>query len=132
MQGTRCKVKTVVAVFLAFFLFPLSSCSPAFADEWSRADTWREATYQSLALIDWAQTRNIGSKPDCLYEHNSILGKHPGSGKINAYFALTGIAHAAIAYALPSEYRVPFQYITIGIEVGAVAHNFSIGISAKF
>jgi len=40
--------------------------------------------------------------------------------------------HYFISEALPEKYRAPFQWVTIGIEGGAVVHNFSIGISAGF
>ena len=114
--------------FIIFLLFP----AIASADEWTRADTAREVAYQTLAVIDWAQTRNLARHPDKWYEHNRLLGYHPSVGRVNAYFALTGIAHYAVANVLPSRYRAPFQYVSIGIEIGAVEHNYSIGISAKF
>lgn len=117
-------MKTII-----LFLLLISSAQ---ADEWTREDSYREATYLTLHTMDWAQTRNIARNPDKWHEQNSILGKHPSVGKVDGYFALTGLAHVAFSYCLPSEYRKAFQYVTIGIEGGAVAHNFSIGVGTKF
>lgn len=113
-------------------IFFLLISTTAFADEWTSADTYREGAYQTLAAVDWLQTRNIARAPTKYYEQNAILDSHPSVGRVNGYFALTGLAHYFIADALPEKYRAPFQYVSIGIEVGAVAHNFSIGVSAKF
>jgi hypothetical protein len=112
---------------LALFLIS----SPAFADEWSREDTYREAAYLTLHTLDWAQTREIARNP-AYYEQNMYLGKHPTVRQVDRYFAAMALAHVGVAYLLPSEWRRPFQYLTIGVELGAVAHNFSIGISANF
>ena len=114
---------------LAFLLFVSTS---AFADEWTSTDTKREAVYLTLHTLDWAQTRNIARNPDKWYEQNAVLGKHPSVSQVDRYFITTGVLQFAIAYYLPAEYRKAFQYVTIGIEGGAVAHNFSIGISARF
>ena len=116
---------------LKLFLIALLLPSFAYAEEWTSADIKREVAYQSIAVVDWLQTRNIARDP-CYYEQNKILGSHPSIARVNQYFALTGIAHYFVSKALPEKYRIPFQYISIGVEVGAVGHNFSIGINARF
>lgn len=113
------------------FIFLLLVSSSAFADDWSRADSYREAAYLTLHTMDWAQTRNIARNP-AYYEQNSILGKHPSVSQVNQYFAATAALQFAVAYYLPPEYRKAFQYITLGIEFGAVTHNISLGIKATF
>ena len=110
-----------------FLLSPMH----ALADEWTTADTWREAAYLSLLTVDWAQTRNFLRNPDC-YEQNKLLGQHPEQSHLDAAVIITGLAHVYIASVLPEKYRAPFQYISIGIEGGAVAHNFSLGATVKF
>jgi hypothetical protein len=129
--------------FIGVMIFLLSP-TPAMADEWTTADTWRETAYLSLLTIDWAQTRSfLRAKPvttvvnGCTtttwdYEQNPILGKHPEQSHLDAAVIITGIAHVYIARLLPEKYRAPFQYISIGIEGGAVAHNFSLGVKAQF
>jgi hypothetical protein len=137
------------------FIVLLLLCSSAQADEWSRVDTYREITYQTLAAVDWLQTRQISKichtpintvaingklyvdgndyqKHKHVTEMNPILGNCPSEDIVNVYFLITNITHYYIAKTLPEKYRVAFQYISIGFEGGVVAHNFAIGISAKF
>ena len=45
---------------------------------------------------------------------------------------LTGLAHYGISRALPSGYRKWWQRVTIAVEAGVVAHNFSIGVNVRF
>lgn len=106
--------------------------SSTHAEEWMYTDTKREAVYLTFHTIDWLQTRTIAHNPDKWHEQNAILGKHPSIDRVDRYFALTGLAHIAVAYYLPSEYRKAFQYITIGIEMGIVAHNLSVGVEVRF
>ena len=118
-------MKTILLIIL---LFP----SLVMADEWSTGDTKREVSFQTLWLIDYAQTRNIAANPYKWYEQNNYLGAHPTTGAVNRYFLVGSILHFGVSKLLPEKYRAPFQYGTIAIEVGYVAHNYSIGISAKF
>lgn len=104
--------------------------TPAFA--WSDGDTKREAVYLTLHTMDWLQTREIARNPARWYETNSILGEQPSIGRVNNYFALTGLAHILVSKALNPKYRKVFQYVTIGIEGGVVVHNYSIGIEVRF
>ena len=115
---------------LLFILLFISSS--AFADPWTTGDTGREATFQTLWAIDALQTHTIAENPDQWHEENSYLGLHPTIGAVNRYFLVGSVLHAGIAYMLPEKYRAPFQYGTIAVEVGYVAHNYSIGISMKF
>lgn len=116
--------------------------SPAHAEsDWTTTDTALQVTYSVLHVMDWLQTRQIAANPDRWHETNPILGEHPSKGKVDAYFATTLIAHTAISYLLPKEvdalgYKVParniWQMVWIGVEAGYVAHNYSLGIQAKF
>jgi len=115
----------LVFVFLLFS----SSC---FADEWTAQDSNREYAYLALHTADWLQTRQISKHPERWEESNLILGKHPSTGKVDAYFAIAGLAHYEVAKLLPTEWRKAFQYLSIGVEAGYVAHNLSFGVRAKF
>lgn len=108
-------------------------CASMSAHAWSEADTKRETTYLILHAIDWVQTLDIsGQCPDRFVETNPILGECPSRGEVNRYFLLTGIAHYGVARLLPPKQRRWFQYITIGIEAGVVAHNLNIGLHVRF
>ncbi|MGB8408714.1 MAG: hypothetical protein WCE58_02235 [Gallionella sp.] len=115
------------------FIFALLFFSTtAIADEWTTGDTYRETTYLTFLAIDWAQTRGFLREPQRYSERNPLLGAHPEQSHLDAAIILTGTVHYLFAKTLPEKYRATFQYISIGVEVGAVAHNYSIGISAKF
>jgi hypothetical protein len=95
---------------------------------WSTADTYRQAGFLALTGIDWMQTRKIANNPDEYHENNPVIGSHPSTSEVDAYFAAGVVAHTAAAMAMPPKYRVWWQYVWIGVEAGFVASNFSIGL----
>jgi hypothetical protein len=113
---------------LAAMAFLLLSSSLAYADEWTMADTVREATYLALHVADWSQSHYIADHPSEYHETNPILGRHPSSDNVNIYFAATALIHPLISYVLPSPYRQWWQYITIGVEAVTVGNNARLGI----
>ncbi|MEK7593512.1 MAG: hypothetical protein AAB464_02245 [Patescibacteria group bacterium] len=123
---------------ILFFFFLIISPSLALAEDewwgkdWTNKDTAREVVYSALHIADWGQTRYIAKNPQKFYERNPLLGKHPSVGKVDTYFFGGLVAHAAISYILPPKYRWVWQYVGIGMEGGAVAHNASIGIKFEF
>lgn len=117
------------------YLLPLLLLVPACskADDWTKADTAREAAYLILHIADWGQTRNIVHRRDEGYwEINPALGKYPSIKRVDSYFTFTAIAHIGIAYVLPRGWRESFQYTTSGIEAGLVINNNSIGLRVDF
>ena len=104
---------------------------PCYA-EWSKADTYREITWQGLHIIDWGQTLEIARHPNQYHEVNPIMGKHPSVGNVNLYMGLSALGHIGLSYILPKDIRPYFQYITIGISGACVAHNFNVGLGVKF
>lgn len=101
--------------------------------EWSKADKERQALYMAMHLADWAQTKNIARNPEKFYEKvNPILGDHPHPDKVDAYFALTGLAQLYLADKLPPKWREFFQEAGIGLEAGMIGNNVKLGIKAKF
>ena len=99
---------------------------------WSTEDSYRQVGVVALSGVDWMQTRKIAKNPDEYHENNPILGEHPSTEKVDVYFAASIAAHTAVAMALPPEYRKWFQYISIGVQAGVVASNFSIGLGVGF
>jgi hypothetical protein len=108
----------------------LACAFPAQAEPWTETQQALAATYLTVHAIDWAQTRNLARKPE-YEEKNPILGKKPSGGKSGAYFLLTPVVGYFILDALP-KYRTELLAVANVIEIGVVAHNFSIGIKAKF
>jgi len=114
---------------MRYLVFVLLLCLSVPAHAWSEADTRRQVGYFVLHTIDWGQS--LGQY-DEYSETNPILGSHPSRGDVNRYFLLTGIAHYGISRSLPPAYRKWWQRVTIGVQAGAVAHNFSIGVDVRF
>ena len=109
----------------------LLTTTPAFADEWITADTWREGTYLGLLAIDWHQTRVCLASIGC-YEKNPAVGKHPSSQKLNVEVATTALTHIVLAAVLPEKFRAPFQYISIGVEGEVTWHNYRVRVTLGF
>jgi len=125
----------ILLAFLSIWTSLLLSC-PAFAGEWTKADTAREVAYLALHVADWGQTLEIADHPEKWHENNPVLGDHPSRGQVNAYFIATGLLHPVVSYGLrkytPDGWVQAWQYVTIGIEVGATANNLKLGIGFGF
>lgn len=119
-------------LFLILAVLFLSSCAGKWGADWSQADTNRQIGYTVLHMADWSQTRYIARHPKEYHEVNPVLGRHPSVGKVNTYFAVTGLANIWVSGALSPKYRKWWQYFCIGFEGGVVAHNASIGIKFDF
>jgi len=126
-------------VALAMFaLLATFLCSHAKADDTNpNAPTpVTEWVYQGAAFADMLTTLDISRHPN-LVEENPLMGQHPSDGKVLGYFAATGVLHYLVTRELVRE-NVPapivqtWEALGIGLEVGLVAHNYSIGLRARF
>lgn len=102
-------------------------------DEWTDADTKREAVFLGLRTFTYLQTYTAAKDGWVgLYEKNKILGKRPHQDRVTAYYAVHSLVHFAVSYYLPSDWRHVFQYVTIA-EVGVAAYtNHANGIRISF
>ncbi len=102
-------------------------------DAWTGMDEAFEVAFVAVAYVDWRQTRAFTQKQywDGYYEANPILGKHPSPTTINQTFFCGIVGHYVVARMLPKKWRNVFQYVTLGLESGAVGHNFQVGIKMK-
>jgi hypothetical protein len=117
-------------------------------DPWTRADSYRQAAVAVVQIVDWRQTRHIAkdlepqrvvypdgsevirAQPRYRYdEANPILGEHPSTSKVDAYFAASIAGNALVSYLLPRDWREGWQYFSLGFEGGVVVYNFKAGIS---
>lgn len=127
-------MKTIIVALI----FSIASI-PAVAQDWTKADTAREAAYLALLVADWGQTRNIVHRADtgcagdstCV-ERNPFLGRNPSIRRVDSYFALSALTHATISYLLPQDWRRGYQMFTIGFQAGIVGYNYSIGLKVDF
>ena len=93
-----------------------------------------EVVWQSLHVIDTAQTLSIARDPDCYWETvaDPAIGRHPPPGLVFAWMTGTSVLHFAITDLLtrhtsPSVVRF-WEGITIGSTAYWVGHNYSIGL----
>lgn len=101
----------IIIILLLSSLFAF--LANAESDKWTTQNTLLEVTGQTLRLIDFGQTLQIARQPERYGEKNSIMGEHPSTEKVCAYFATYMIGSFAISYFLPEPYRTAWQSINI-------------------
>ena len=120
-------MKMLLAVLLL-----LASLRDGHADELTTHDIAWETVYQSLLVVDWAQTLELSrlcqSRIRGVQEVNPILGPCPTPGRVNAWFIGASIGHVVALNLLPRSGRRPLQMLTIGIQLSSVSANFSLGL----
>ena len=106
------------------------------AAEWFSPLTPKDYAYiaadTALLAADWSQTRRIAAHPDTYYEHNSILGRHPSAGRVNAYFALAELSYVVTAKAIPASWRPYFHIGLAVVEAANVTRNAKLGLGLGF
>ena len=95
---------------------------------WSNADSYREAAFAGLVMIDWSQTLYGADHPQQYSEQNPVLGRHPSRSDVNIYMPVGMAAHAGVRCLWPPSWRTYWQWGTIGIEAVTDAHNAAIGV----
>jgi len=90
-------------------------------------DYMMEATWQFLNIVDWRQTRVIVTS-DKYYEGGGVLNKHPTMREVNGYFATMSLIHFGGINLLPKPWKRSVQMAMIGVRLGVVLHNYSIGV----
>lgn len=85
--------------------------------------------------IDYGQTLAISDSCNSggtYHEKNPILGRCPSRMEVSRYFAATAAAGVLLHYLLPEEYKPALSWAWLGIGVGTVARNYSIGVRIGF
>lgn len=80
---------------------------------------------------DHNQTRQICASPK-VHETNPLLGREPEPARVRNYFVASTILHAAITYALPTQYRAAWIAAGIAIEASVVHRNRKLGLRVAF
>lgn len=128
-------------VFMLVLTILLISTPTYALDSWTKQDIILEATWQSLHFIDYGQTLSIAKNPDRYYEMNPLLGKHPSTELVHVYMLGGALLHPVITYLLPRKVellgvdfplRTVWQMISIGMSLGCVVNNASIGLRVEF
>jgi len=119
-------VKYVGAVLATLLCF-----SQASANDWSTADTVRQAAVLATFAVDYKQTSDIKNHPG-MYETNPLLGPHPSQRTIRAYFITAALVHTGVMALLPPDTRAAVQYGTIVLQVAVIGHNKYIGLKTSW
>jgi len=113
------------------FLLLLMFASSAWADDWTREDTYRQIAITTLQVVDWGQTRYIAKHPE-FHEVNPLIGSHPSIGRVNNYFAVSIPANWAISALFSRRYRETWQYARGAAQLSLILYNRRIGIGMEF
>jgi hypothetical protein len=129
------------AVWAASILTVLAliAMSSAHADDWTTETKVEEILYQSLHVVDSAQTVYIAGHPDQYFEKESAwaIGRHPSEAYVIKFMATESAIHVAVTAALvtasaPRWLTRTWELLTIGDSAHCVFNNHSIGIQARF
>lgn len=105
---------------------------------WTWYDTVLQATFVAATAADCALTANGAAAPPYwngrprYRETNLFLPNHPTPRQIIGICSAVVIGHTALMVITPRPLREVVQVISIGIELNAVHHNFSIGLNLRF
>lgn len=110
----------LLAVLLSVAVLPGST------EPWTTTQRALLAAALVAHAADWSQTRQIHAI-DGVRERNPILGDKPSPGRVDAYFAATGIALAAASHYWPA-YRTTVLGVWLSVELLAVGNNLALGI----
>lgn len=100
--------------------------------QWTQEQKVLGAVSAGLMLIDYGQTRFIAKNTWTQHESNPMLGRYPSMGRVNRHFLAASLASYLVADFLPSEQRTWFLGGLAVVQLGVVAHNYSIGINTSF
>jgi hypothetical protein len=115
-----------------------ASAEYKFANNWDKEDTAYQATFLAITTVDWMQTRWMVKHDwqwdgEYYHELNPVLGDYPSLETVDTYIPLAMVAHTLVAMAIPNKtYRRIWQCLWIGVEGGAVYHNYSTGVKLEF
>jgi len=85
----------------------------------------------ALILADWSQALRIANNPRRWSEANPLFGRHPTEGRVNTMETLYVVWNGAALLLPRTPRRIWYAAVTV-VEVVAVTHNLSIGISIGF
>lgn len=81
----------------------------------------------AMLLADLSQTTQIARQPERFFEKNLLLGKHPSSSAVNAYFGANILANLLLNSANPP-LGLLLNLATLGVQVPTVKNNMQLGL----
>jgi hypothetical protein len=113
-------------------------CGSAHA-EWTAEQKTLAAVASVALVIDYGQTKSIATRD--IYregvlmrnvEHNPMLPRHPEMKDVNRHFILTPVVAYLVLDNISSENRTMALKVLTVVQIGIVAHNYSLGIRTSF
>ena len=92
---------------------------------WTKREKMAAGFFITAHTLNAYSTERHQNHPDCYYERNSLMGKHPSDTEIGVYFSLTGIVALLIAHWYP-ELREPLLYGYGGLNLGMAISDFEM------
>lgn len=96
------------------------------SDDWTRADTLAELSWQTLNVIDAKQTADIQYYPTLVEVDplsRKVLGRNPGTAETYQLLATYAISHYVISRSLPPRWRKYWHVGTITSKALVVDSN---------
>lgn len=102
---------------------------------WTEEDKYLATASLVAMAIDYGQTRNIVYQREAggtRFERNPMLPRHPTMKEVNRHFIVTPIIAFLVLDNLSQENRTNALKVLTVVQIGIVAHNYSIGLDVKF
>ena len=103
--------------------------------QWTSEQKWLAAASMTALAIDYGQTRYIVvniSNGGGRFERNPMMPSRPTMGDINRHFILTPVIAYLVLDNISSENRTMALRVLTTVQIGIVAHNYSIGLRTSF
>lgn len=101
------------------------------SQDWTRADTYREVTWQIVNAADGYTTAQIRKSSSVIERQpvtRAILGDEPETGETVLYFTSLGVSHWLVSRMLPSKWRRWWQGGTLVYSGAMVINNCEVGL----
>ena len=105
------------------------------SSDWTKEDTYWQATSTFLQIVDAGQTADIRNHDDvheAMPLTRAIIGENPSRTETALYFTgMIGLNYG-IARRLPKPYRRWYQVSKITIDAVVIGNNYSLGLRWGF
>ena len=116
--------------------FALALSTYVHAADWGNDEREKDSTLLAATAVmlaaDWGQTRDIAAHPEHFREANHILGPHPSTRRVDAYFAGAIVGTVGLSYVLPPHARRLLLGGLATLEVIVVLRNNSLQIGTTY
>lgn len=139
-------MKRLLILTFAILMITSTANAYSFAENWTKKDTAWQATFLTVTIIDFMQTRWMASK-DWRWdgkrhtEFCPVFSDHPNKDAVNIMIPLGMAAHTLIALALPPAITIfdhqinprrIWQSFWVYVEITAVGNNIYNGVGLKY